>query len=92
MQAATGNEPVSFRDAIGNVEVLDEIPLPDSQPCIEAASLPIQYRVSFDTNFQDKNAFITGNSKYVEEATRHAEFVSCCILLCRKPPRGIQLG
>lgn len=33
-------------------------------------------QADFDTNFIDRNAFITGVSKYMEEATRHADFVS----------------
>ncbi len=68
-------EPVTFRDAIGNVEVLDEIPLPDSQSCIEGLPLPVLCQASFDTNFEDKGAFVTGMSKYIEEASRHAELV-----------------
>lgn len=72
---AVSSEAVSFRDAIGNVEVLDEIPLPDSQPCIEAQPIPLLYRANFDTNSEDKGGFITGISKYIEEATRHAELV-----------------
>uniref|UniRef100_A0A914VB49 Uncharacterized protein n=1 Tax=Plectus sambesii TaxID=2011161 RepID=A0A914VB49_9BILA len=54
--------------------VLYEIPLPDSQPCIEAQPLPLLCRVNLDTNFEDKNAYVTGISKYMEEATRHGEF------------------
>lgn len=69
-------EAVTFRDAVGNVEVLDEIPLPDSQPCIEAQPIPLLYRANFDTNFEDKGGFITGVAKYSEEASRHAELVS----------------
>jgi hypothetical protein len=41
---------------------------------IEAASAPIDVRTSFDANFQDHAAFIA-NSKYMEEAIRHGEFV-----------------
>ncbi|VDO93051.1 unnamed protein product [Soboliphyme baturini] len=67
------SEAVSFHDAIENVEVLDQIPLPDSQPCIEAQPILLQYSAGLDTNFEDKNAFITGISKYIEEASRHAE-------------------
>ncbi|KAM3720431.1 Cytoplasmic FMR1-interacting protein [Dirofilaria immitis] len=67
-------ETVSFRDAIGNVDLLDDLILLDNQPCIEAQSIPLEYRVSFNTNFEDRNAYVTGVSKYIEEATRHAEF------------------
>ncbi|EPB71109.1 cytoplasmic Fragile-X interacting family protein [Ancylostoma ceylanicum] len=31
-------------------------------------------RTNFDTNFEDRNAYVTGVSKYIEEATRHALF------------------
>lgn len=81
---------VTLIDAIGNVEVLDEIPLAgalerkspferqnmhnsDVQPTLEAPAVPLEYRVSFDTNFEDKGAFVSSQSKYVEEAVRHAE-------------------
>ncbi|KAJ8297562.1 hypothetical protein KUTeg_024093 [Tegillarca granosa] len=56
-------------DALQNVDVLDELPLPDQQPCIEAMSLSIHYRANFDTNFEDRNAYVTGVAKYIEEAT-----------------------
>jgi cytoplasmic FMR1 interacting protein len=56
--------------------VLDDLPIVDDQPCIEALSLTLDCRADFDTNFEDRNAFITGCSKYIEEATRHGEFVS----------------
>ena len=75
----TGDGQVTLADAIGNVEVLDEIALPDVQPCIEAHSLPQQYRCNFDTNFDDKTAFLS-SSKCVEEAMRHAELVGHLIL------------
>lgn len=55
---------------------MDEIPIIDDQPCIEALSLTLDCRSNFDTDFQDRNAFITGCSKYIEEATRHSIFVS----------------
>lgn len=57
------------------LQLLDDLLLADDQPCIEALPIPLQYRVSFDTNFEDRNAYVTGISKYIEEATRHAEFV-----------------
>uniref|UniRef100_A0A1I7YB62 Cytoplasmic FMR1-interacting protein n=1 Tax=Steinernema glaseri TaxID=37863 RepID=A0A1I7YB62_9BILA len=67
-------DSVTLADAIGNVELLDDFQLTDSQPVLEAHCAPLDYRVSFDTNFEDRNAFITGNAKYIEEATRHGEF------------------
>ena len=30
-----GQEKVTLADALSNVDVLDELPLPDEQPCIE---------------------------------------------------------
>merc|ERR1719266_3224923 len=55
-----------------DVDVLDELPLPDSQPCIEAQPCSIVYQANFDTNFEDRNAFVTGVAKYIEEATVHS--------------------
>ncbi|GMT25093.1 hypothetical protein PFISCL1PPCAC_16390 [Pristionchus fissidentatus] len=68
------SETVTLRDAVLNVELLNEVLLPDDQPCIEAASRPLLCKADFDTNFIDRGAFITGQSKYMEEATRHANF------------------
>uniref|UniRef100_A0A1I7WN18 CYRIA-B_Rac1-bd domain-containing protein n=1 Tax=Heterorhabditis bacteriophora TaxID=37862 RepID=A0A1I7WN18_HETBA len=67
-------ESVSLRDAVGNVELLDDLLLPDDLPSVEARPLPLLCRANFDTNFEDRNAYVTGISKYIEEATRHAEF------------------
>ncbi|CAG0889224.1 unnamed protein product [Darwinula stevensoni] len=67
------NEKVTLQDAISNVDVLDEMPLPDQQPCIEAQQCSVTYKANFDTNFEDRNAFITGVAKYIEEATVHAD-------------------
>ncbi|CAN7949408.1 unnamed protein product [Ixodes pacificus] len=64
---------VTLADALSNVDVLDELPLPDQQPCIEALPCSIVYHANFDTNFEDRNAFVTGVAKYIEEATVHAE-------------------
>ncbi|EDQ89698.1 uncharacterized protein MONBRDRAFT_32353 [Monosiga brevicollis MX1] len=54
--------------AIQNVMSLSQLRLPDDQPHIEAAAATINYEVDFDTNFQDREAFIAGIAKYVEEA------------------------
>jgi cytoplasmic FMR1 interacting protein len=54
------SEKVTLADALSNVDVLDELPLPDEQPCIEAQPCSIVYQANFDTNFEDRNAFITG--------------------------------
>jgi len=68
-------EKITLADALSNVEVLDEIPLPDEQPCIEAQPCSIIYKANFDTNFEDRNGFVTGIAKYIEEATTHANLV-----------------
>ena len=86
---------VSLEEAVNTVDTLDEIALPDYQPCIEgfhffqtnlkkifypfhtiALNGSIVYKVSLDTNFEDKTAFVTGISKYIEEAAMHAQLVS----------------
>lgn len=68
-------EKITLSDALSNVEVLDELPLPDEQPCIEAQPCSAVYRANFDTNFEDRNGFVTGIAKYIEEATTHAQLV-----------------
>ncbi|CAO4374658.1 unnamed protein product [Caenorhabditis nigoni] len=65
---------VSLEAALNNVSLLDMIVVPDDQPDIEARALPLLYRANFDTNFEDRSAFVTGIAKYSEEATRHAQF------------------
>lgn len=77
-------EKITLSDALSNVEVLDELPLPDEQPCIEAQPCSAIYRANFDTNFEDRNGFVTGIAKYIEEATTHAQLVSfgAISLLC----------
>ncbi|XP_071846795.1 cytoplasmic FMR1-interacting protein 2-like isoform X2 [Apostichopus japonicus] len=69
----SGGPPISLEDALSNVDLLEELPLPDQQPCIEAAALSITYQPNFDTNFEDRTAFVTGIAKYTEEATVHSE-------------------
>ncbi len=68
-------EKVTLEEAVNTVESLDEIGLPDYQPCIEAINGSIVYKVNMDTNFEDKTAYITGISKYIEEAAMHAQLV-----------------
>lgn len=77
---------VTLGDALSNVDVLDELPLPDQQPCIEALPCSIVYHANFDTNFEDRNAFVTGVAKYIEEATVHSELVISrpCLALSNK--------
>ena len=69
-------EKITLPDALQNVDVLDELPLPDSQPYIESATLSIHYQANTDTNFEDRSAYVTGVAKYIEEATIHAKLVS----------------
>ncbi|XP_059150465.1 cytoplasmic FMR1-interacting protein-like [Physella acuta] len=66
-------ETTTLKDALQKVEELGEVHLRDQQPCIEAVSLSIQYRANFDTNFEDKNAFVTSVAKYKEQATLQAD-------------------
>lgn len=68
-------EKVTLGDALSNVDVLDEFTLPDEQPCIEAQPCSVVYQANFDTNFEDRNGFVTGIAKYIEEATVHASLV-----------------
>ncbi|XP_047741717.1 cytoplasmic FMR1-interacting protein isoform X2 [Hyalella azteca] len=66
-------ERVSLDDALSNVDVLDDLPLSDQQPMVEAQSCSVVYTANFDTNFEDRNAYVTGIAKYMEEAATHAE-------------------
>lgn len=59
----------TLKDALTNVQCLETLALPDEQPAIEAEPTSVVYDVSFDTNFADRTAFITGIGKYNEEAT-----------------------
>mgnify|MGYP005984527169 CR=1 FL=1 len=78
-----GTDRVSLSDALSNVDVLDELPLPDEQPCIEAQPCSVVYQANFDTNFEDRNGFVTGIAKYIEEATVHASLVKLTSLKTR---------
>lgn len=69
-------ERVTITDALSNVDVLDDLPLPDQQPVIEAQACSVVYTANFDTNFEDRMAYVTGVAKYMEEAATHAELVS----------------
>jgi cytoplasmic FMR1 interacting protein len=73
---------VTLEEAVNTVETLDEISLPDYQPCIEAMNSSILYKVNLDTNFEDKTAYVTGISKYIEEAAMHAQLVGWVIPIC----------
>ncbi|KAG7260100.1 hypothetical protein CRUP_010158 [Coryphaenoides rupestris] len=68
---------VTLEDALSNVDLLEELPLPDQQPCIEPPPSSIMYQANFDTNFEDRNAFVTGIARYIEQATVHSSMVKC---------------
>ena len=70
----TNHGQISLTDALQNVELLDDCltVFNDEQPCIDPLPLSICYQANFETNFEDRTAFITGVAKYMEEATVHA--------------------
>ena len=57
---------VTIDEALSNVELLDELPIPDEQPCIEPMPASLTYTANFDTHFEDRRAYITGMAKYIE--------------------------
>ncbi|KAG5852723.1 hypothetical protein ANANG_G00065610 [Anguilla anguilla] len=63
---------VTLEDALSNVDLLEELPLPDQQPCIEPLPSSLIYQPNFNTNFEDRNAFVTGIARYIEQATIHS--------------------
>ena len=74
----------SLDEALKNVNLLDDLALSDEQPVIEAPAASITYNPNFDTNFEDSEAFITCNSKYLEEAAMHRGLVSSNYLMLSK--------
>ncbi|KAH9489792.1 Cytoplasmic FMR1-interacting protein 2 [Bulinus truncatus] len=70
--ADVSSPTVPLKTALENVDLLHSTSPHDQQPCIEALSLSLHYRVIFDTNFEDKNAFVTSVAKYKEQATGQA--------------------
>uniref|UniRef100_A0A9L0TLV0 Cytoplasmic FMR1-interacting protein n=1 Tax=Equus caballus TaxID=9796 RepID=A0A9L0TLV0_HORSE len=68
---------VTLEDALSNVDLLEELPLPDQQPCIEPPPSSLLYQPNFNTNFEDRNAFVTGIARYIEQATVHSSMVKC---------------
>uniref|UniRef100_A0A672QMW5 Cytoplasmic FMR1-interacting protein n=1 Tax=Sinocyclocheilus grahami TaxID=75366 RepID=A0A672QMW5_SINGR len=68
---------VTLEDALSNVDLLEELPLPDQQPCIEPLPSSLIYQPNFNTNFEDRNAFVTGIARYIEQATVHSSMVKC---------------
>ena len=65
----------TLEEAVENVQRLENLALTDEQPNIEPPPVVLTYRANFDTDFEDKEAFITGVSKYMEEATIHQKLV-----------------
>ncbi|TKS74994.1 Cytoplasmic FMR1-interacting protein 1 -like protein [Collichthys lucidus] len=63
---------VTLEDALSNVDLLEELPLPDQQPCIEPLPSSVMFQPNFNTNFEDRNAFVTGIARYIEQATVHS--------------------
>ena len=59
----------ALNSAMTNVGCLKDLALPDEQPVIEPEPASVVYEVSFDTNFADRTAFISGIGRYNEEAT-----------------------
>uniref|UniRef100_A0A7M4ETX5 Cytoplasmic FMR1-interacting protein n=1 Tax=Crocodylus porosus TaxID=8502 RepID=A0A7M4ETX5_CROPO len=68
---------VTLEDALSNVDLLEELPLPDQQPCIEPPPSSLLYQPNFNTNFEDRNAFVTGIARYIEQACVHSSMVKC---------------
>ena len=67
----------TLQEAVENVRRLDNLTLNnDEQPNIEAPPASITYTCDFNTNFGDKEAFITGISRYMEEAGIHQQLVN----------------
>ncbi|XP_066917897.1 cytoplasmic FMR1-interacting protein 2-like isoform X2 [Clytia hemisphaerica] len=64
----------TLQEAIENVRRLENLSLNlDEQANIEAPPASITYTCDFDTNFGDKEAFITGIARYMEEAGLHQQ-------------------
>ena len=64
-----------FEIALDFINILITTSFPDEQPFIEAFPASVTYTVNLDTNFEDREAFVTGFSKYLEEATVQSDMV-----------------
>ena len=71
----------TLQDAVENVRRLENLTFCDEQPNIEPPPASITYNADFDTNFEDKEAFITGIARYMEEAGIHQKLVRFQVLL-----------
>ncbi|KAK7888761.1 hypothetical protein WMY93_024321 [Mugilogobius chulae] len=67
----TMTSAVTLEDALSNVDLLEELPLPDQQPCIEPCP-PLSSTSQTSTLLEDRNAFVTGIARYIEQATVHS--------------------
>ena len=56
----SGGQNVTIEEALTNVEMLDLLPMVDEQPCIEPMPASLSYTANFDTRFEDRRAYITG--------------------------------
>ena len=65
----------SLKAAIRNVQHLRVHALVDDQPAVEASAMGLNYVASYDSNFEDRCAFVLGVSRYVEEAQSLATLV-----------------
>nr|XP_002730808.1 PREDICTED: cytoplasmic FMR1-interacting protein 2-like [Saccoglossus kowalevskii] len=63
----------SLDEAIADIESLPTLPPIAQQPCIEAQSKSLTYTANYDTNFEDRNGFLTGIARFMEEATVHSQ-------------------
>ncbi|CAH0390912.1 unnamed protein product [Bemisia tabaci] len=53
-------DKLTLTDALSNVNTLDELRLPNEQPCVTAQPCPVIYQANFVTNFEDWNGSVTG--------------------------------
>lgn len=67
---------IILEDALSNVDLLEELPLPDQLPWIEPPTSSIFYQGNYDTNFKDRNAFVTGSTQYSEQAMVHSSMIT----------------
>lgn len=49
--------------------------------CMQITSC-LSNQANFDTNFEDRNAFVTGIARYIEQATVHSSMVSKIDVFC----------
>jgi hypothetical protein len=59
----SATEKVTLNDALSNVDVLDELPLPDEQPCIEVMTI----FMSWSKLISLRNAFVAPNYYFLNQ-------------------------